>query len=105
MSRCKADPASAGPGSSDMEEQGRGGERGQRPSRLPIKHDVGVVQMAKIMRGEEGNAVNEICVGGCIRPSKVCWMMTCPASMKCVGSVDHEGPAPKVSVAMYQSLY
>ena len=72
MSRCKPDPASAGPGSSDMEEQGRGGRGGQRPSRLPIKHDDDVVQMAKIMRRGEGNAVKGICVGGCIRLSKVC---------------------------------
>ena len=42
------------------------------PSRLPIKHDVDVVQMAKIMRGGEGDAVKGICVGGCNRLSKVC---------------------------------
>ena len=69
MSRCKADPVSANPGSSDMVEQGGGG---QRPSRIPIKQDVGVVQMVKSMGGGEGDAVREICVGGCIRPSKVC---------------------------------
>ena len=73
MSGCKADPASAGPGSSDMEEQGGGGERGgQRPWRLPIKHDADVVQIAKIMRGGEGDAVKGICVGGGNRLSKVC---------------------------------
>ena len=33
MSRCKADPASAGPGSSNMEEQGEGGGEGGRGHR------------------------------------------------------------------------
>ena len=72
MSRCKADPASAGPGSSNMEEQGEGGGEGAEAIETPDQHDVDVVQMAKIMRGGEGDTVKEVCVGGGIRPSKVC---------------------------------
>ena len=34
VSRCKADPASAGPGSSNMEEQGEGGGEGGRGHRM-----------------------------------------------------------------------
>ena len=52
--------------------QRHGGTGGQRPSKFPIKHDVDVFQMAKIMRGGEGDAVKGICVGGCNRLSKVC---------------------------------
>ena len=51
--------------------RGRGGGV-QMPSKLPIKHDVDVVQMAKIMRGGEGDAVKEICVRGYVRVTKVC---------------------------------
>ena len=47
-----------------------GGSRG--PSRVPISHDGGFVQMVKNMGGGGGDAVKEICLGGCIRPDVVC---------------------------------
>ena len=60
VSRCKADPASAGPGSSNMEEQGeRGGEEAEAIE-TPNQHDAYVVQIAKTMRGGEGGAVKRI---------------------------------------------
>ena len=69
MSRCKADPASAGPGSSNMEEQGEGEAEAIG---TPDQHDVDVVQLAKIMRSGEGDAVKGDCMGGCNRLRKVC---------------------------------
>ena len=50
--------------------ENRGGDS-RGPSRVPISHDGGFVQMVKNMGGREGVTVKEMCVGGCIRPSKV----------------------------------
>ena len=72
MSRCKADPASAGPGSSNMEEQGEGGGEGAEAIETPDQHDLDVAQMAKIIRGGGDGAVKRSWVGGCNRLSKVC---------------------------------
>ena len=59
-------------GAATWRNRGRGRERGAEAIETPDQHEADVVQMAKIMRGGEGDAVKEICLGGCIRPSKVC---------------------------------